>query len=119
MARLVIADGRIDVALSLLERVAALHGNVSVAVDDVLDVNAVAKPLREVRGWRAPGTAAPGIGALGTWRYRGGKDFVALRRFRQPAVIVTLRPGRGFRRLVVGTPDAEHVAATIRAQLPP
>jgi hypothetical protein len=63
----------------------------------------------ELRGMRAPGTGVPGQVALGTWRHRRGKDFVALYRGR-PAVIVRLR-GAPFQRLLVADDDADAVVA--------
>ena len=39
---------------------------------------AVEDPWAELRGIRSPGTGWPKRIALGTWRFSGGKDFVAL-----------------------------------------
>ncbi len=69
------------------------------------------RPFGELRGVRAPGTGVPGRIALGTWRYRGGKDFAALYGGK-PAVIVHLRDAP-FRRLLVSADDAEPLAAAI------
>jgi hypothetical protein len=80
----------------------------------VVDVQIWEKPIRKLRGLRAPGTGVPGLVALGTWRRRGGKDFVAVYR-KQAAVIVDVRPGRGFRRLIVGVGDPEGKAAELRS----
>jgi hypothetical protein len=76
-------------------------------------VEVSADPWRALRGLRAPGTGLPGVIALGTWRRRGRKDFVALRG-RGPGVVVHLRDGP-FGRLLVSAGDAEAVAAAIRA----
>ena len=111
MARLYAEDGELVLALSGREKVGALHGDIRVPLSAVQDVRVSAKPVRELRGLRAPGTGVPGLIALGTWRYRGGKDFVALYR-RRPAVIVTLRDAR-FARLLVCADDAQAVAAAI------
>ena len=43
--------------------------------------------------------------ALGTWRYRGGKDFAALYRG-GPALVVELDEGAPYRRLLVSAHDA-------------
>jgi hypothetical protein len=114
MARLEVAGDRVEVVLSQLERLGALRGDVSVAVEDVADVCVSEAPFGRLRGLRAPGTGVPGVLALGTWRYRGGKDFVAVRRGR-PAVILDVRPGGEFRRLIVSVDDAVRTAAGIRA----
>ena len=50
--------------------------------------------------------------ALGTWRSKGAKDFVAVYRG-GPAVVVELE-GAEFRRLVVSAHDAVAVAESLR-----
>jgi len=69
-----------------------------------------------LRGVRAPETGVTGRIALGTWRYRGGKDFAALYGGK-PAVIVHLRDAP-FRRLLVSADDAEPLAAAIAPRQP-
>jgi hypothetical protein len=113
MATLRIEDGEVVVALSRWEKVSAVHGDVRVPLSSVEDVSVSAQPFGELRGLRAPGAGWPRGIALGTWRYRGGKDFAALYR-RRPAVIVGLRDA-GFERLLISVDDAEAVAARIRA----
>jgi hypothetical protein len=98
--------------LSRLEKLGALHGDARVPRDAVEDVAVSQEPFRELRGMRAPGTGFPGRIALGTWRHRDGKDFVALYRDK-PAVIVRLRDAP-FRRLLVSVDDPEAVAARLR-----
>jgi hypothetical protein len=93
--------------LNDLEKVGALHGNVRVPAAAVRTVRMTEQPFRELRGIRAPGTGLPGVAALGTWRYNGGKDFAALYRG-GPAVIVEL-DGAAFKRLLVSAQDAVRV----------
>ena len=95
------------VLLNDLEKVGALHGSVRVPASAVRMVRMTEQPFRELRGIRAPGTGLPGVTALGTWRYRGGKDFAALYRG-GPAVIVELN-GAEFNRLLVSAQDAVRV----------
>ncbi|MCM3883603.1 hypothetical protein [Frankia sp. R82] len=114
MASLEIRDKRVEVVLSGLERLGALRGDVSVALDEVLDVRTSHEPFRELRGWRLPGTGLPGVIALGTWRSRDGRDFAAVYRGR-PAVVVEVRPGAEFRRLLVGDDQAEDTVSRLRA----
>ena len=99
--------------LSPWEKLGALHGDVRVALNAVRDVVAGDAPFHDLRGLRAPGTGLPRRIALGTWRYRGGKDFAALYRAK-PAVIVSLQDAP-FGRLLVSADDAADVAARIRA----
>lgn len=102
-----------EVVLKLndLEKAGALHGDVRVAGAAVREARVSTTPFRDLRGIRAPGTGVPGAVALGTWRYRGGKDFAVLYRG-GPAVIVEL-DGVEFRRLLVSAHDAADVAAAL------
>jgi hypothetical protein len=117
MATLRSEDGELVLALSRLERMGALHGDLRVPLDAVERVVVSVDPWGEVRGLRAPGTGVPGWIALGTWRRRGGKDFVALYRRGRPGVVVHLRDSP-FKRLIVSADDAAAVAASIPAPAP-
>ncbi len=112
MAMLRVEDGELVVALSRWEKAGALHGDVRVALSSVDDASVSEQPFAELRGLRAPGTGLPRVIALGTWRYRGGKDFAALYR-RRPAVIIRLREA-AFGRLLVSADDAAAVAEALR-----
>ncbi|HUR84761.1 MAG TPA: hypothetical protein VMY78_05405 [Solirubrobacteraceae bacterium] len=112
MATLVTESGDLVLGLSRWERLFGFHGDIRVPLSAVEDVTVSHEPWREVRGLRAPGTGWPGRIALGTWRRRGGKDFVAIYRGNS-AVIVRLRDGP-FRRLLVSCDDADGVAASLR-----
>lgn len=111
MARLIAEGGDLWVRLSRRERLGAIHGDVCVPLDAVQDVHVSRHPFRELRGMRAPGAGFPGLIALGTFRYRGGKDFAALYRDK-PAVVVRLS-GASFRRLLISADDADAVAAAL------
>ncbi len=71
--------------------------------------------MKALEGIRAPGYGMPGHGAVGTWRGKGWKDFVAAyageagRRHRPRGD----RPDVEFRRLVVSVEDPETVAAAL------
>ncbi|THJ74885.1 hypothetical protein [Candidatus Frankia alpina] len=113
MASLEVRDKRVEVVMSGLERLGALRGDVSVSLDEVLDVRPAPEPFTELCGWRLPGTGIPRVIALGTWRSRDGKDFAAVYRGR-PAVVVEVRPGGEFRRLIVAAVDAESTVSRLR-----
>lgn len=106
-----IEGGELVVRLSRLEKLGAFHGDVRVPLAAVADAHASERPFGELRGLRAPGAGVPGVIALGTWRSRAGKDFVALYRGK-PGVIVNLSDAP-FARLLVSTDDAGAVAAAI------
>ncbi|MEA2231969.1 MAG: hypothetical protein QOD83_1785 [Solirubrobacteraceae bacterium] len=116
MATLAPDDDSLLLRLSTLEKLGALHGDIRAALSAVQAIDAVQNPFRELRGIRAPGNGLPGQIALGTWRYRGGKDFVAIYRGK-PGVIVRLR-GTPFQRLLVSADEPDAMAACIRSALP-
>lgn len=114
MATLDVHGDHLHLSLSGRERVAALHGDVVAPLSAVRSARATEDPFGELRGIRAPGLALPRRVAIGTWRGRGTKDFVVVRRG-QPAVIVELGEHAPFDRLVVGASDARERAARIGA----
>jgi hypothetical protein len=104
MARVVREGDELAVRLNDLEKAGALRGDVRVPMSSVRSVTVSTTPFRDLRGIRAPGTGLPGVIALGTWRYRGGKDFAALYRG-GPALVIEL-DGAEYRRLLVSAHDA-------------
>lgn len=117
MARLVVDGERLVVRLSPLERLGAFVASEPEApLSAVRVVRSAARPWRELRGVRAPGTGMPWVIALGTWRYRGGKDFCAVHGG-GPAVIVELE-GAAWGRFVVSSAEAAADSERLRAALP-
>ena len=88
MAKVIEKDGVITLLLSRLEKIGALHGDISVASSQLISKTEVPNPWTKehLRGVRAPGTAIPYVILLGTMRIKGGKDFCAIYN-RTPAVI--------------------------------
>ena len=88
MAKVIEKDGVITLRLSRLEKIGALHGDISVASSQLISKTEVPNPWTKehLRGVRAPGTAIPYVILLGTMRIKGGKDFYAIYK-RTPAVI--------------------------------
>jgi hypothetical protein len=117
MASLVIGKDAVVVRLSLWERLAAFRGDVVIPRSCVREVQ-ILDPFHKVRGWRAPGTAAPFLGAYGTYRRRRHKEFLALRWRRRAshrrAIRVTLE-GHHFDAVLISVPDPE---AAVRALQP-
>jgi hypothetical protein len=101
-------DSVLEVHLSRWEKVAGLLRDLRVPLDAVIDVEVVPDGLAAAAGLRAPGLALPGVTRYGTWRRRGSKHFVAVRRG-MPALRLTLR-GQRFADALVSLPDAEDVA---------
>jgi hypothetical protein len=81
-----------------LEVFGALHRSVRVPLSSVVELAATSDLWNELHGTRLPGTGLPGVIALGTWRYPGGKDFVAV--YRGYGVLVTVSDSTWHRLLV-------------------
>ena len=113
VATLVVDDTHVHVMLSPIERLGALHGDFSVERSAVSCARSTDQPFAELRGIRAPGTGIPRVIALGTWRSRHGRDFVAIRRGDPEAVVLEL-DGAGNARVVIGVPDATPILAQLR-----
>jgi hypothetical protein len=99
------------VTLTAAEKAFALRGGIRVAAAHVADVTVVPEGIKAVRGLRAPGLGLPGVRAVGTWRRRGWKEFVSVRRG-QPALRITL-DGPGFDSLLIGTDDPAATRAVL------
>ena len=80
MARVIETDNQLQLKLSVLEKIFALHGDIWVDKSLLTKKVLVEKPWRRevIKGFRAPGAAIPFVVLLGTMRYRGGKDFTAI-----------------------------------------
>lgn len=91
-------------ALSSKEKVFGFHSTPQAKFSEIISVRKVKKlwSWKVMKGIRAFGTGFPWVVALGTWRYRGGKNFLAVYG-RKPGYIITFNTSE-FRQWVV-TPD--------------
>jgi hypothetical protein len=117
MAAVQLTPSSLTVLLTRTEKFTGFSRDVRVPLTAVRDVEVVDHPLREVRGLRAPGLDLPGVRKIGTWRRRGERTFVCVRKG-QPAVRIRLADAR-FDVLLIGSDDAAADAAAIRATLSP
>jgi hypothetical protein len=101
LAKVIESNGVLTLKLSRLEKLGALHGDISVQSSKVISKIEVANPWTKehLRGVRSPGTAIPYRILLGTMRFKGGKDFCAIYK-RTPAVIYEFNDEE-FRRWIV------------------
>ena len=108
MATMQLSDSTLTVRLTRLEKIAGLLRDVEVPRTAVRAVDVVTEPLTAIRGLRAPGLALPGVRKVGTWRGRGERTFVCVRRD-QAAVRIGL-DGQRYDVLLVGADDAAALA---------
>ena len=111
MATLQLTTTTLTVRLTRAEKFWGLLRDLEVDRAAVRAVNVVQEPLAEARGFRAPGLAWPGRRKIGTWRHRGEKSLVSVRRG-QPAVRIRLEGAR-YDTVLVGTEDAAALAGAL------
>lgn len=112
MASITNTNEELQLTLTRAEKVAAMHGDIRVPASSVRDVRVEPDALAAVRGLRAPGLNLPWSKKIGTWRWKGRRQFAVARRD-VPAVRVYL-DGQKFDELIVSLPDAERVADRLR-----
>jgi hypothetical protein len=117
MAKIRIEDRDVIVHLSLLEKVAAMRGDVRIPLSTIDSVRVVKNPFAEVEGIRFPDTGVPGIIALGTWQRRDGREFVCVYRG-QPGVVVELDSmAAPYKRVILSGRDPNVVADCLLRKL--
>ena len=111
MANLVIGAEHVTVSLSAVEKVEALHGDLTLPQSAVVSARAVPDGMAEVHGVRAPGMAFPGAIMVGTWRDTDGVTF-AVCHGRRPAVVLDL-VDQAYARVVITVDNPEAVVASL------
>jgi hypothetical protein len=114
MATMTTTPQALRITLTRSEKVFGMLRDLEVPRSAVVSAEAVPEGLAALRGLRAPGLGLPGVRAIGTWRRRGEKSLVSVRRG-QPAVRVRLT-GQRFDTLLVGADDAAAVAGRLTAE---
>jgi hypothetical protein len=109
---------RVTVRLTRFEHLAGLLRDLDIPTGAISTVEVVANGYGSVPGWRAPGLAWPCRVKIGTWRTRGRRWFVVVRRG-DPALRLTFGDGVGWAGAVVGTPEADRIAAELARILDP
>ncbi len=101
MAKVIESETQLHLRLSVLEKIFAFHGDISVDKGLLIKKIMVENPWRRsvLKGIRAPGAAIPFVILLGTLRYRGGKDFTAI--YNRRAVDIYEFKNSAFKRWIV------------------
>jgi alpha/beta superfamily hydrolase len=113
MATVTLDSDTILVRLSRKERVFGVRrSDLRLPLSAVRDVAVHDDGMAHARGIRAPGLAVPGVRKIGTWRRRGARTFVSVRRG-LPALHVTFADSR-LHAFVLSAPNADALAGAIR-----
>lgn len=112
MVTLLLDSDRLEVALSGTERALSFtKGNVFVPRAQIAKAMLTDDPWIWLRGVPSPGTALPGVIAMGAWKSSTGVDFAVIRG-RKPAVVLDLVGHEAYERLVLTT---RHGLALVKA----
>jgi hypothetical protein len=112
MPAIAVDGDELVVTLEPSEKRWGLLSDLRVPVSAVATVDVVADGRRAVHGIRAPGLGGSQR-LIGTWRAKQDRQYVCVRRD-QPAVKVVV-DGQRYRTILIGSDDAERIAAEIRA----
>jgi hypothetical protein len=111
LAQLVVTADAVTVTLSALEKIAALHGDLSVPRAAVVTAWTAPDGSSEIQGLRMPGTGLRGVIMAGTWRSKARVTF-AVCHGRRPAVVLELA-GQRYDRIVVTVDQPDQAAASL------
>jgi hypothetical protein len=113
MASLRVHPDRLEILLTSAEKTLALHReDIVVSRENIRSVTITDDPWTWVRGIRSPGAGIPLVLAVGTWKFHGGKDFLAIKGKRQAVVIDLV--DEDFARLVLSTSHAIDLIASLK-----
>ncbi|MDY7542027.1 hypothetical protein KIV56_10515 [Cryobacterium breve] len=113
MASLRVHPDRLEVHLTKAEKTLAFRReDIVVARENIRSVTITDDPWIWIRGIRAPGLEVPLVVAVGTWKFHGGKDFLAIKRRRQAVVIDLV--DEDFSRVILTTNHAPDLIASLK-----
>ncbi|MGY1734352.1 hypothetical protein ACI798_22845 [Geodermatophilus sp. SYSU D01045] len=98
------------ITLTPAEKVLGLLRDLEVPLSAVRSAEVVPDGLAAAHGLRAPGLGLPGVRKIGTWRRRGGKAFVSVRRGTAVRLELT---GQRVDTVLVTVDDAAAVVAAL------
>ena len=112
MATITIDQSSVRVHFTRGEKLAGLLRDIEVPHRSLRAVTVEPDALQAARGMRAPGLAVPGLRKVGTWRGKGQRTAVSVRRD-QPALRLTL-VDHPYSELLIGAADADQVASRLQ-----
>jgi hypothetical protein len=110
VARLLIDDRAVIVSLSVMEKLEALHGNLTVPRTSVIGARGVPDGMAELRG-TSIGTGLPGVAMVGTVRNSDSVTF-AVCHGRRPAVVLDLA-GQSYDRIVITVDNPDEIVSRL------
>lgn len=116
MADLHIHGDSVTIALSVAEKIEALHRDVTVPRSAITSVRDVPDGMQEVHGLRMPGTELPGVILVGTYRQAHRTTF-AVCHGERPAVVLDLT-GQPYDRIVVTVDNPDEALPQLRQTAP-
>ena len=115
MATFEIQEGDLVLVFSTKETLGGLRSGARVPLDQVEAVEVVDDPWSILEGLRV-GTGIPWVIVLGTMIRSGPNDVVAVYG-RKPAIVVRLRRGAAYQRLIATVPEPAQVAERLSRAL--
>lgn len=113
MASLRVHPDRLEIHLTKAEKTLSLRrDDIVVPRENIRSVTITDDPWIWIRGIKAPGLAVPLVLAVGTWKFHGGKDFLAIKRRRQAVVIDLVEDD--FARVILTTNHAPDLIASLK-----
>lgn len=111
MATVTITPDHIAITFTTAEKLGGLLRDQRIPRSSVVAVDVVPDGYAATSGLRSPGLGIPGRRKIGTWRSRGRKHLVSVRRG-EPALRISAR-GQRYDDFIVGTSDAAVVGASL------
>ncbi|HEY6538681.1 MAG TPA: hypothetical protein VI138_06550 [Candidatus Dormibacteraeota bacterium] len=117
MADIRIEQGRLIVALTTVEKLEAVHGDLRVPLSAVGELEVVDQPLALLHGFKLIGAGVPGSTAVGIWEGPEGRTF-SVEHHASRGLVINLE-GQAYRRLIIGSADPEGLAERVRSATRP
>ena len=112
MATAYLSDDCLKIRFTAWEKVFGFVRDTEFPVTALDSVSVAPDGYRLPHGLRAPGLAVPMRVKVGTWRGRGGRQLVSVRKG-QPALHVQVH-GSGYSDLMIGTDAADSLAGVVQ-----
>ncbi|MCW2673470.1 MAG: hypothetical protein JWP14_2059 [Frankiales bacterium] len=114
--RLSVENDVLRIHLGIADKLYCCRSDVVVPVTDVKGVAVSPRRLVPASGLRLPGASFPGVLRAGSYGTGSARDFWNVRRA-DTLLVIQMRPGAAYRRLVLEVPDPSATAHAMRPAL--